>query len=138
MVCFRPMKRFVALYAAALMLTACAGSPIKVAQTVEQKAYAAYGTYVITAEHAAQLTSPQSKLPQAVKLQIIQLSQRSQPVVDSMLKGFQAYETARADFDAKKIDESALAVTVRNLDSWVNQAALVIENLVSAVRGAGK
>lgn len=138
MVAFRPLKRFGALYAAALMLTACAGSPIKTAQTVEQKAYAAYGTYVITSEHAAQLTAPTSTVAAPVKLAIIQAAQKSQPVVDSMLKGFQAYQVARSDFDAKKIDQSALSVTVSSLDSWVTQAQAVITNLVVAVKGAGR
>lgn len=134
MVCYRFGKRFVAL-AAALVLTACAGSPIKVAQTVEQKAYAAYGTYVITSEHAAQLTSPQSTVAAPVKVAIIKAAQQSQPVVDSMLKGFQQYQTARADFEAQKIDQPALLVTVNNLNSWVTQAQTVIANLVTAVKG---
>ena len=137
MVCYRWWKRS-AVLAAALAVTACAGSPIKVAQTVEQKAYAAYGTYVITSEHAAQLTAPSSTVSAPVKVQIIRAAQASQPIVDSMLKGFQAYQQARADFDAKKIDEPALTVSVNSLNSWVTQATAVIANLVTAVRGAQK
>lgn len=137
MVGFRPVKRL-ALVAMALAVTACAGSPIKIAQTVEQKAYAAYGTYVITQEHAAELTSPTSTLSQTVKVAIIQAAQRTQPVVDSMLKGFQQYQAARADFDAQKIDQPTLNVAVNNLDSWVTKASAVIGDLIVAVKGAGK
>lgn len=129
-------KMFVAVVA--LALTACAGSPIKVAQTVEQKAYAAYGTYVIAEEHAAQLTTPTSTVSQPVKVAILQAAKRSQPVVDSMLQGFQQYQTARADFDAQKIDQPALTVAVNNLDSWVTKATAVIADLIVAVKGAGK
>lgn len=135
MVGFRSWKNMVVV-AAVLALTACAASPIKVAQTVEQKAYAAYGTYVITQEHAADLTSPKSTVSQPVKVAIIQAAQRTQPVIDSMLKGFEQYKTARADFEAQKIDQPTLSVAVNNLDSWVTKAASVLGDLIVAVKGA--
>ena len=124
------------LAATALALTACAGSPIKVAQTVEQKAYATYGTFVIIEEQAGKLTSASTSLPPDVKRQIIAAAQKAQPAVDTMLVALSKAESAKADFDAQKIDKSTFQVVIDNLGSWVQQATPLVASLVSVVRGA--
>ena len=127
--------RHVWLVASALALTACAGSPIRIAQTVEQKAYATYGTFVIAEEQAVKLSAPASTLSPVVKGQIIVAFQKAQPAVDTMMKGLNAAEQAKADFDAQKIDKPTFQVVVDNLGGWVAQAAPLVATLVSAVKG---
>lgn len=117
-------------------VTACVNSPIQVAQTVEQKAYATYGTFVIVEEQAVKLTASASTLSPQVKSSIINAMQRAQPAVDTMMSGFNQYQTARADFEAQKIGQPAFQVVVDNLGKWVTQAEPLVTNLQSAVRGA--
>jgi hypothetical protein len=118
------------------VLSACAGSPIKVAQTVEQKAYATYGTFVIFEEQAVKLSAPSSNLAPATKAQIINGVQKAQPVVDTMLKSLRQAEQARVEFDAQKIDKPAFQVVVDNLGNWVQQATPLVASLVTVVKGA--
>lgn len=130
------MLPFVALFVfVASLFTACASTPIGVAQTLEQRAYAAYGTFVIIEEKAAELTGTSSKLSRRSQLQIINGIQSAQPVVDDLQKSLAAYETARADFEAQKIDQPAFQVVVNNLASWVKTAEPLIASLLSATRG---
>lgn len=128
--------RSLVLVAMVAVLSACAGSPIKVAQTVEQKAYATYGTFVIFEEQAVKLTAPSSNLAPSTKAQIIAGVQKAQPAVDTMLKALNQAEAAKADFDAQKIDKTKFQIVVDSLGSWVQQATPLVASLVSVVRGA--
>ncbi len=128
--------RNILLAGLALALTACAASPIKVAQTTEQKAYAAYGTFVIIEEQAVKLTAPSSNLAPSTKAQIIAGVQKAQPAVDTMLKALNDAEAAKADFDAQRIDKTKFQVVVDNLGGWVQAATPLVASLVSIVRGA--
>lgn len=121
---------------AAVALVGCAGSPIKVAQTTEQKAYALYGTFVIAEEQAAKLTAPTSTLPASAKQAIIAASVKAQPAVDTLLKGLGQYEAARADFEASKIDKPAFQVVVDKLGGWVLQAQELVGGLTTSLKGA--
>lgn len=132
---FTRVKSLVATVAFAVALSGCAGSPIKVAQTVEQKAYAAYGTFVIVEEQAVKLTAPSSNLSVSQKQAIISATQKAQPAVDTMVVALAKAEAAKADFDAQKIDKPAFQVVVDNLASWVQQATPLVAGLLSAVRG---
>jgi hypothetical protein len=130
------MKRLVVLYAAAFVLTACVGSPLRVAQTTEQKAYALYGTFVIAEEQAAKLTAPTSTLAPAAKAAIIAASQRAAPAMDVVISGIGQYEAARADFEAAKIDKPAFQVVVDKLGGWVAQAQALVAGLLVSLKGA--
>lgn len=132
------MKRLFLPLVAFALLAGCAGSPVQVAQTTQQKAYALYGTFVIVEEQAVKLTAPTSNLTPAVKTTIINSMQRAQPVVDSMLAANQKAEAAKADFEAKKLDQPAFQIVVDNLGNWVAQAEPLVTSLVSAVKGAQK
>lgn len=120
----------------AVALVGCAGSPIQVAQTAEQKAYAVYGTFVIAEEQAVKLTAPSSNLSPTAKGAIIAASQKAQPAVDTLLNGLGQYNTARADFEAAKIDKPAFQVVVDKLGGWVAQAQILVGNLTVAIKGA--
>ena len=126
--------RLFATAAAAIMLASCAASPIRVAQTLEQRAYAAYGTFVIIEEQVVKLTGPQSTLTRDVQLRLISGVERAQPAVDSLLIALQEYETARADFEAQRIDQPAFQVVVNNLSSWVTTAEPLVTSLLAAIR----
>ena len=132
------MKRLFLPLVAIALLAGCVTSPVQVAQTTEQKAYALYGTFVIVEDQAVKLTAPSSALTPAVKAPIINAVQKAQPVVDSMLAATQKAESAKADFDAKKIDTPAFQIVVDNLGNWVSQAEPLVLSLVTAVKGAQK
>lgn len=129
-----PVQRSWLLVSIAL-LAACANSPIKIAQTTEQRAYAVYGTFVIVEEQAVTLTSPASTLSPDVKRAIIAANQRAAPVVDNMRKALSAAEQARADFEAAKTTQPALQVVVDKLAGWVAQAQDLVTALSNATKG---
>jgi hypothetical protein len=127
------IRVFVAL-AATAMLAACGANPVRQANTLQQHAYAAYGTFVITEESAVRLTAPGSSLPASAQLAIISGVERAQPVVDTGRDIIAQYEQARADFEAAKIDANAFQVVVDKLGGWVVEAERVVADLLAATR----
>lgn len=100
-----------------------AANPIGAAETSEQRAYAAYGTYVIFAEKAADLAE-QPNIPRSVKLRLIEAEERASPIMNTMLDMLAEYERTK----------SATAYT--NLTVWVDRALPLIAALVRNVKGA--
>jgi hypothetical protein len=105
------------------------------AANLEQRAYAAYGTFVIVEEKVAGLTAPTSTLPRETQLKLIQGVERAQPVVDTLVTTLNQYEGARADFEAQRESQPSFMVVVNNLASWTTQAEQLVTQLVEALRG---
>jgi hypothetical protein len=122
-----------------LWLFALAGcqsaNPIAAAETPEQRAYAAYGTFVIAQETAADLVE-QDTIPRGVRLRIIQAEERAKPVADSLLDAYMGFLIIKAEFDAGDTSESRLAAAANELDDWVTQLAPLINELLRNIKGA--
>lgn len=125
-------RAFVAV--ALLALTSCAANPVRQAETLEQRAYASYGTFVILEESVVRLTAPGSQLPREMQLAMIGGVERAQPVVDTLRTTLNEYQTTRADFEAQRVDATAFDVVVDNLGTWVTRAEGVVSDLKAAVR----
>ena len=118
------------------LLQGCAGSnPIAAADTPEQRAYAAYGTFVIAQETAADLVEDAS-IPDGVRLRIISAEERAKPVADSLLDAYTEYLIIKAEFDAGDTSESRLVIAANNLDDWVTQLAPLVAELLRNIKGA--
>lgn len=112
------------IFLLALLIVACESvNPISKAETLEQRAYATYGTYVIFAERAASLAENES-LPNNVRLGLVSAEERAKPVVDSLLDALLDYE------------QSQTAGAEETLRTWVERALPVLEELVASVKGA--
>ena len=122
-----------------LLLTALAGcqsaNPMRAAETPEQRAYAAYGTFVIAQETAADLVEDAS-IPDGVRLRIIQAEERAKPVADSLLDAYTEYLIIKAEFDAGDTSEQRLVIAAESLDDWVTQLAPLVAELLRNVKGA--
>lgn len=117
-------------------LSGCqSANPMRAAETPEQRAYAAYGTFVIAQETAADLVEQQN-IPRGVRLRIIQAEERAKPVADSLLDAYTEYLIIKAEFDAGDTSEQRLVIAANNLDDWVTQLAPLVAELLRNVKGA--
>ena len=117
-------------------LAGCQGAnPIKAAETPEQRAYAAYGTFVIAQETAADLVEDAS-IPDGVRLRIITAEERAKPVADSLLDAYMEFLIIKAEFDAGETSEQRLIIASNELDDWVTQLAPLVGELLRNIKGA--
>ena len=117
-----------------LALSACAANPLRYADTLEQRGYAAYGTFVIAEESVARLTAPGSTLPRDAQLSMIGVAERAQPVVDDLRSTLAEYQTARADFEAQRVEVGAFQTVVNSLNDWVTRAEKVVAELLASTK----
>ncbi len=117
-----------------LALAACAVSPHKTAQTVEQQADAAYGELVILKEQGA-IILKDATVPDTVKRPIAQLIVKAKPVTDGMQDTLILYSKVKTQVEA---DPNRLATLDRELAGWIAQAQPLITQLVAAIAGARK
>lgn len=121
---------------AILAISACAQfNPIAQANTVEQKALAAYGSLVIGVEQIAELVRPRT-LPSDVQARLIALGEKSGALAKSGLAAYNEAQSARAAFVTNAGSEGRLTAAVNSLDRWVTDAEPVVTDLKSAIRGA--
>ena len=120
----------------AIALAGCqSANPIKAAETTEQRAYAAYGTFVIVQEKAADLVEQQN-IPRSVRLQIIQAEERAKPVADSLLDAYTEFLVVRAELEAGQTSEQRFVIASERLDDWVTQLAPLVNELIRNIKGA--
>ena len=121
----------------AVALAGCqAANPIAQAETPEQRAYAAYGTFVIFQEKAADIAED-ATLPRGVRLRVAQAEQRARPVAESLIETYVEFIEIKAEFDAGDSTAEARLVQVSNsLNDWVNRLAPLVAELVRNVKGA--
>lgn len=131
-----PLTTWLQFTILSLALQACASvNPIAQAETTEQRAYAVYGTYVIMQEQAAVLVSS-GDLPNSAVLAIADADERAQPVLDSLLLTYREYLSVKAEFDAGRAEQGTLLTVLENVNSWIERAVPLVNNLTAAVEGA--
>ena len=119
-----------------LVLQACAASnPMAKAETVEQRAFAAYGTFVIFEEQAAKLIQS-GELTSSTVRAIGRADAAAKPVADSLLDATLEFAAIRAEFEAGETGEDRFISAMNELNGWVERAMPLINNLVSSVQGA--
>lgn len=120
------------------ILSACqTPSSVKEAQTLDQKAFATYGTFVVFEEQAAQLAKDPAT-PAAVKTALAQADNAAKPFADHLLDAVKVYENVSAQLAAGTTTAEKLSIATADLQSWLNEATPVVTSLVTAVKGAKK
>lgn len=120
------------------ILSACqTPSPVKEAQTLDQKAYASYGTFVVWEEQAA-LLSQDPATPPSVKSALAKADAAAKPLADHLLDAVKVYENVSAQLAAGTTTAEKVAIATADLQSWLNEATPAITGLVAAVKGAKK
>lgn len=118
-------------------LQGCASSnPVARAETVEQKAYAAYGSFVIAQEQAAKLVSS-GQLSNSSIIRIGQAEERAKGVADSLIPAVLEFQEVKAEFEAGGTGESRFVSAMNNLNNWAERLLPLVNNLLAAAKGDG-
>lgn len=131
-------NRYLSFYVLLLLvgLQGCASTnPIAAAETAEQRAYAAYGTFVIFQEKAVDLVGEES-ISSNVRLRIIEAEERAKPVADSLLDAYVEFLAVKAEFNAGNTTQERLVAAATSLDDWVTRLAPMINELIRTLQGA--
>lgn len=114
----------------------CQGvNPVAEAETNEQRAYAAYGTFVIFQEKAVDLVNLPS-ISDSVKLRIIQAEELAKPVADDLLDAINEVEDIREQLAAGETTADRVLIASNNLNNWINRLLPLVNNLIREVKGA--
>lgn len=116
-------------------LQGCAASnPLAQAQTVEQKAYAAYGTFVIAEEQAAKLVSS-GQLSNSQIIAIGKADERAKAVVNDLIAAVLEFETIQDEFKRFGTGEQQYINAMNSLNNWTALLVPLISNLLAAIQG---
>lgn len=129
---------WVAVAAPAFLTLAGCGTvtaPVKQAETVEQKAYALYGTYVIFQEKAAELVQD-STTPENVKQALREADRVAYPLAESLVEASLEVEAIRQQIETGLTTEEKLTLAISNLSTIYFSAAPKLLAVVAAVKGA--
>jgi len=128
--------RFQFLLVIVLALQACgAANAVKRAETVEQKAYAAYGEFVIVSEQAAKLVSS-GQLDNRSIIAIGRAEEAAKEVADPLIELTVEFEAIRKEYLAGGTGEIRFISTMNNLNNWVERLLPLVANLQSVKEGA--
>lgn len=131
-------NRYLSFYVLLLLvgLQGCASvNPIAAAETAEQRAYAAYGTFVIFQEKAVDLVGEES-ISSDVRLRIIAAEERAKPVADSLLDAYVEFLAVKAEFNAGNTGQGSLVAAANSLDDWITRLAPMVNELIRTLQGA--
>ena len=124
------------LLAIMLLLQACAGaSPIAKAETIEQRAFATYGTFVIIEEQAAKLVSS-GQLPDSAVRAIARADSQVKSVADALLDTTLEFVVIRVEFEAGATTEEKFVRTMNELNGWIERTRPLIATLITVVNNA--
>lgn len=120
-------------------LPGCAtvSAPTKAAETVEQKAFAVYGTFVIFEEAGADIVENTS-LPLDVRRAVQNTDRTAKPVADALVAAALEAQRIRLQVEAGANTVERLDIATANLERWIARAGPLIDNLVAAVRNGSK
>ncbi len=122
----------VALLGVVLILSACGSlSPFSAAKSTEQKAFAAYGTFVIVEEQAAKLVGDPT-VPTSVKRALQRVDAKAKPAADELKKAADQVVLVKRDLNASADKKKAVA---ENLSKWYEAAKPSISCLAKIVSG---
>ncbi len=118
-----------------LMLPGCKNTPVQQAETIEQKAYALYGTYVIFQEKASELVQD-STTPENVKQALRDADKVAYPLAESLVDASLEVEAIRQQIATGLTTEAKLTLAISNLSTIYFSAAPKLLAVVAAVKGA--
>lgn len=123
------------IFSVCLIFPACQTitNPVTSAETVEQKAYGLYGTFVIFEEAAAKIVTRPST-PLDVVLKIKHADAKAKPVFDSLNNAIIELNNIRSEYLAGKTTIERLDLATDNLKKWVDRANPAINDLIDAIR----
>lgn len=124
------------LLAIMLLLQACAAAnPVAKAETIEQRAFATYGTFVIIEEQAAKLVSS-GQIPDSAVRAIARADSQVKSVADALLDTTLEFVVIRVEFEAGVTSEEKFVRTMNELNAWIERTRPLIATLITVVNNA--
>lgn len=122
-----------------LLLTAagCPLNPVHTAQTVEQKADAIYGEYVIAKEQGAALLND-ATIPDTAKRPLAEAMVSSKATADSLHDALGEYSKVKSQLAAGTTSNDKLVIAEQNLSTWLAESQPLIQKLIDIVGGIRK
>lgn len=130
---FAAVSIFAATLLVALTECSCASNPVAEAQTLEQKAYALYGTFVILEEQADQVVK-QSTTPENVRAAIANADAKAKPTADALMQSFLNYSHIEQQFKNGTYSQAELDLATQNLSKSVDKMGVDVQTLNNAVK----
>jgi hypothetical protein len=128
---------FVAAVLAATLVACGTLNPLSHAQTVEQKAYALYGEFVVVEEQEAQaVNSPQ--VSASIKQQVLAIDTRAKSAADSLLDAAKAVRDIRDQIAKGTSTDQQLVIATASLQKWYDDLSPKLAALAAAVKGTPK
>jgi hypothetical protein len=132
----RQYQTFFLLAIMLLLLQACAAAnPVSKAETIEQRAFATYGTFVIIEEQAAKLVSSGQISDSAVRA-IARADSQVKSVADALLDTTLEFVVIRVEFEAGVTSEEKFVRTMNELNAWIERTRPLIATLITVVNNA--
>lgn len=116
------------------LVSACQTNPVAHAQTIDQKAYALYGTFVVFEEQAAVIIR-QPSVPGDVRGAIRKADAAAKPVADKLVDAAHQYTVIKIELEAGTNSNEKMIIATANLEKWIHDAQPLIEELVRSVGG---
>lgn len=108
--------------------------PFSVAETVEQRAFAAYGTFVITEERAVAIVR-NPKIPKYIRKRIQTADRIAKPLADKLRQSAVFLVKLRQDFKSGKVKEIVLTETTAQVSEDLAKFEPVMTNLTKSLEG---
>ncbi len=130
-----PLYAMILMLVALISLSSCASltAPIEAAETVEQKAFAVYGTFTIFEEAGADIVENES-IPRKIRAAIQTADGKAKPVIDRLLETAMEAQRIRLQVQAGGNTVERLNIATANLQNWITRAGPLIDQLIDAVR----
>jgi hypothetical protein len=109
----------------AIGLAACAVNPFRTAQTLEQKADAMYGSFVIAQKQGVALVRDPS-VPDSVKRAIAEADAAAKPIADDLYDSILEFATLKREVAAGVTPQERLQLAAGRLDALINALAPLI------------
>ena len=133
MIPLRKFPQFTALLVLATLAAACADNPLRVAETLEQKAYAIERSYNVILEDAL-VVAKDPATNTTVRRAIQSASERATPVVDSLADAAADAAIERAKLNVGQSTLEKVNVVASNLRDWIDRAQAAMLTLRTAFR----
>ena len=118
---------------ALLAISACSTfDPVKHAETLEQKGYAAYGTFVIYEEQGAKLIADPA-VSDNIKSSIQRADAVAKPAADAARDATLEVSRVKKAFEAAETTEDTLVLVTETLDQEIKTFKPLLDRLIDAV-----
>jgi hypothetical protein len=117
----------------AIGLAACSVNPFRTAQTLEQKADAMYGSFVIAQKQAVALVRDPS-VPDSVKRALAEADAAAKPLADDLYEAILEFSAIQREVASGATPQDRLLLASARLNDLITKLAPLIQNIRTHLR----